>query len=92
MYDMINASETNVNGIQTLAKLNILLSYTAAATASNYTTNVEPAVLKLITSTDNATRLGFLEEIRYKAVLWAKDATNAAAIVTLLTDAYTSDA
>lgn len=92
MYDMINASETNVNGITTEAKLNILLGYMNAASATNYTNQVEPAVFKLITSTDNATRLGYLEEIRYKALLWSKDATNAAAIIALLTDSYSGDA
>lgn len=61
------------------------------ASASNYTTHIETEVLKLITTEDNATLLGHLDNIRMKAVLWAKDATNAAAIIALLTDNYAGD-
>lgn len=91
MYNMINASESNVNGIQTEAKLNILLSYLNAVSSTNYTNTVEPKVFQLITTETNSNLLTFLAEIRMYAVLYAKDATNAAAIVTLLTESLTSN-
>jgi hypothetical protein len=99
MYNMISSGETNVNGITTEAKLNVLLSYlneiqSADTTNSttNYTTTVEPKIFQLITTETAATLLTYLEVVRLYAVLYAKDKTNAAAIITLMDDAYTSDA
>lgn len=97
MYNMINASESSVNGIKTLAALNRLLGYLNAIqtqdttnTTTNYKTTVEPVVITLTTTEDSATLLTRLEKIRLFAVLWAKDKTNAAAIWALLDSAVTT--
>jgi hypothetical protein len=94
MYNMISSSDTSANGIQTEDKLKVLLSYLNAIetnSATIYTNTVQPKVLQLITTETTSSLLTFLGEIRLYAVLYAKDATNAAALITLLTESLSTN-
>lgn len=89
---MIDASNSSANGLTTLAQLNVLLTYVAGIgkTATNYTTIVEPYFLNLRTKTTNSDLLVQLELCKLYSVMYAKNATNAATIIGLLTAATTA--